>query len=226
MKLIGVKTRRFKPPKDSLDELLSYVDSRVGEQSVVAISSKVCSICTGDCIPIDSVNKETLEKSESLNVLTHKDTGEILLTQKADMLVEYGGVDTVYGGKYYVTLPKTPYKTAMEIWQILKKRNKLKSVGVIITDSHSVPFRKGSVGLAVAGYGFKPTYTRKQKGATADMIDGLAASANIVMGESDNHMPITIISGIPDIKFFKKPLPPSIMRSYMYVRNNEVYNFK
>ncbi len=226
MKIIGVKTRRFKPPKDSLTELLSYVDGKVSEQSVVAISSKVCSICTGDCIPVDTVKKEVLEKSESQFVLTHKETGEILLTQKSDMLLEYGGVDTVYDGQYYVTLPKAPYKTAMEIWQILKKRNKLKSLGVIITDSHSVPFRKGSVGLAIAGYGFKPTYTRKQKGATADIIDGLAASANLVMGESDNHMPITIISDIPDIKFFRKPFPPSIMRSYMYVRNNEVYNLE
>lgn len=226
MDIKGIKTRRFVPPKDSLEELLSYVDGKLGDKSIVAISSKVCSICTGDCIPVDSVNKQALEKSESLNILTHKRSGEILLTKKNDMLLEYGGVDTIYAGQYYVTLPKKPYKIAMDIWKILKKRNNLKHVGVIITDSHSVPFRKGSIGLAIAGYGFKPTYSRVNRGATADIIDGLAASANVVMGESNKHMPIAIISKIPDIKFFTKPLPPSIMRSYMYVRSNEVYDTK
>lgn len=223
MNVEPIKTRRFNPPLDSLDDLLSYFDGKIKEGSVVAISSKVLGICLGCCIPMESINKQTLEKLQSDKIITKKDNSDILLTKKDDMLIEYGGVDTVRG-EYYVTLPKKPYKAAMQIWKQLKKNNKIKKLGVIITDSHSVPFRRGAVGMAVAGYGFRPNTQYGKGHATSDLIDSLATSANVVMGEGAKIMPLAIISNVPDIKFFNKPLPPSVMRSYMYVRKNEVYS--
>lgn len=223
MNVEAIKTRHFKPPQDSLDDLLSYFNGKLTEGSVVAISSKVLGICLGYCVPISEIDKQTLEKLQSDKIITTKDNSDILLTKKNDMLLEYGGVDTLNGG-YYVILPKKPYKAAMQIWKQLRRRNKIRKLGVIITDSHSVPFRKGAVGLAVAGYGFRPN-TRYGRGhATADLIDGLASSANIVMGEGVKIMPLAVLNNVPDIKFFTKPLPPSVMRSYMYVSKNEVYS--
>jgi len=223
MNVVSIKTRRFNPPQDSLDDLLSYFDNKLTEGCVVAISSKVLGICLNCCVPINEIDKQTLEKLQSDKIITTKDNSDILLTKKDDMILEYGGVDTLSSG-YYVTLPKKPYKTAMQIWKQLKKTNKIKKLGVIITDSHSVPFRKGAVGMAVAGYGFRPNTLYGKGHAVADLIDGLATSANVVMGEGIKIMPIAILSDIPDIKFFTKSLPPSVMRSYMYIRKNEVYS--
>jgi F420-0:gamma-glutamyl ligase len=219
----AIKTRHFNPPVDSLDDLLSYFDGKLTEGSVVAISSKVLGICLGCCVPISDIDKQTLEKLQSDKIITVKDNAEILLTKKDDMLLEYGGVDLLKGG-YYVTLPKKPYKTAMQIWKQLRKTHKIRKLGVVITDSHSVPFRRGAVGIAIAGYGFRPNTQYGRGQSTADLIDGLATSANIVMGEGVKIMPLAVLSNIPDIKFFTKPLPPSVMRSYMYVSKNEVYS--
>ena len=223
MNVEAIKTRHFNPPQDSLDDLLSYFDGKLTEGSVVAISSKVLGICLGYCVPISDIDKQTLEKLQSDKIITTKDNSDILLTKKDDMLLEYGGVDTLNGG-YYVILPKKPYKAAMQIWKQLRRRNKIRKLGVIITDSHSVPFRKGAVGMAVAGYGFKPNTSYRHSSAVSDILDGLAATANIVMGEAENMSPIAVLSQIPDIHFFSKPLPPSVMRSYMYVSKNEVYS--
>jgi F420-0:gamma-glutamyl ligase len=226
MNVEAIKTRHFKPPQDSLDDLLSYFDGKLIEGSVVAISSKVLGICAGSCVPIADTDKQQLQKEEASVILTRKTNNEILLTKKSDMLLEYAGVDTLDTG-YYVMIPKKPYKIAMQIWKQLRKQSKIKKLGVIITDSHSVPFRKGAVGMAIAGYGFKPYVGYKTKNkvlAVADVLDGLAATANMVLGEAEKITPIAVINEIPDIVFFTKPLPPSVMRSYMYVRKNEVYS--
>ena len=226
MNITPIKTRSFLPPKDSLDDLLHYFDNRLTEGCIITISSKVLSICVGNCIPADEYDKQKLQEKESSKILSRRSNHNILLTKKDDMLVEYGGVDTLAAG-YYSLLPKKPYKLAKQIWKKIRKEQKIKKLGVIITYSHSVPFRNGAIGIAVAGYGFKPVadYRTKNGGkAHADLIDGLAAAANLVIGEAANHTPICVIKHPPDIKYFTKIMPASIMRSYMYVRKDEVYN--
>jgi F420-0:gamma-glutamyl ligase len=231
MQVTAIKTRRFLPPKDSLEDLLSYFDATLSDGDVVAISSKVLSICEGACKPTIDTEKQVLIANQSDEILSIKQDGEALLTRNHDMLLEYGGVDTLKAG-YYVTLPNNPYKSALAIWKILKKRNKIKKLGVIITDSHSVPYRRGAIGMAIAGYGFKPvtmdgTITKTHKKvAMIDTLDSLAATANVVMGEGSESTPLAIIRAAPNIEFFTKTLPASIMRSYMYVRSGEVYNLK
>ncbi len=225
----AIKTRRFLPPKDSYDDLLAYFDGKLFENSVVSISSKVIGICEGSCIPEEHIAKQLLISQQSTEILSRTASGDALLTRKQDMLLEYGGVDMLKAG-YYVTLPEHPYKIAMSIWKSLRKRNHIRHLGVIITDSHSVPYRRGAIGMAIAGYGFRPitpegVKTRKhRKVSMLDTIDSLAAAANIVMGEGAESMPITVITDVPHLKFFGHPMPPSIMRSYLYVRSGEVYD--
>ncbi len=231
MQVTAIKTRRFLPPKDSLDQLLNYFDGKLKEKDIVAISSKVLAICEGACIPKESIDKQLLIKNQSDEIVSVKENGDSLLTRKHDMLLEYGGVDMLKTG-FYVTLPEKPYKSALTIWKSLKNRNNLKELGVVITDSHSVPYRRGAIGMAIAGYGFKPVTMdgivtkHHKKVSMIDTIDGLAATANLVMGEGAESTPLVVISNAPNISFFNKVLPASIMRSYMYVRSGEVYNLK
>jgi F420-0:gamma-glutamyl ligase len=62
MKIIQIKTRKILPPKDNLEELLSFVP-KLDENSVVAISSKVISICEGSTKAIWDPYKKTDRQS-------------------------------------------------------------------------------------------------------------------------------------------------------------------
>lgn len=237
MKIQSVKTRHFRAPKDSLDDLLKSIAPHIHEGSVVAISSKVLSICEGSCVTMASESFNDIATSQSDRVISY-DGKKPTLTRKSDMLTEYGGVDSSKSSGYYILLPKKPYKSAFLIWKKLRNMMKIKKLGVIITDSHSAPFRKGSIGMAVAGYGFVPVNyfypgitsnlrSKKSQKITkmADALDSLAAAGTMEMGEGSDHTPAAVIDGIHHLEFFKKRLRPAVMRRYMYVRpDRDVYS--
>lgn len=236
MKIQNIKTRHFKPPRDDIKDLLATIAPHIREGSVVAISSKVLSICEGSCVDIDSVNLKDLISNESNRIISFAKKRPTL-TRKNDMLVEYGGVDNSKSSGYYILLPRKPYKSAFIIWKKLRRMRGIKQLGVIITDSHSAPFRKGSVGMAVAGYGFNPVNyfypgvtsnlrAKKTQSITkmADALDSLAAAATMEMGEGSDHTPVAVIDGVHHLAFFKKRYRPSVVRRFMYVRpENDVY---
>lgn len=184
-----------------------------------------------------SVSFNDLAKTESDKVIGSV-KNRPTLTRKNDMLVEYGGVDSSKSSGYYILLPRKPYKSAFVIWKRLRRMKKIKKLGVIITDSHSAPFRKGSIGMAIAGYGFVPVNyyypgitsnlrSKKTQSVTkmADALDSLAAAATMEMGEGSDHTPVAVIDGIHHLEFFKKRQRPAVMRRYMYVRpDRDVYS--
>src|SRR5690606_13483335 len=153
MNVLEIKTRKILPPQDDLIQLLSFIP-RLDDRSIVAISSKVISICEGHTRPIDSISHEALVNKLSGKVLepVKRGANDMILTQIGSLLVESAGVDVSNANGYYVLLPRNPYKSAMEIWKYLRKRDKIKNLGVVITDSHSVPRRKGAEGFALASY--------------------------------------------------------------------------
>jgi F420-0:gamma-glutamyl ligase len=222
-----IKTRKILPPKDDLRELLAYVPS-LADKSIVAVSSKVVSICEGHTIPTAAISHEELVgRLASLSVEPIKRSANgMILTQVGNVLVESAGVDISNGNGYYILLPKNPYQSARTIWSYLKKRDKLQRLGVVITDSHAVPRRRGSEGYALATYGFRAAYeysdkrdifARKMAIVSSDMADGLAAAAVLVMGESAEITPIAVITGLERVRFFRKRLPLSTARRYAWV---------
>ncbi len=234
MNITQIKTRKIFPPKDSLDELLTYIP-KLNNGSIVAVSSKVVSICEGQTIPIESVNHEKLVKRLATLSLEPVKRGKngMILTQVGNMLVESSGVDMSNANGYYVLLPKDSYKSALNIWTKLKKRDKIKKLGVIITDSHSVPRRKGAEGFALSSYGFKASHIyeeekdifgKKFNFTASDVADSLAAAAVLTMGEGNESTPIAVVTDINNIDFFKKKLPLQTAKKYAWVHPNlDVY---
>lgn len=214
MEVLAIKTRKFIPPKDDLWELLSYIKS-LKENSVVAITSKVVSIGEGRCIAINKITKDELAIAEADKYISREDSpgGWILHTIKNNMLVASAGVDESNGAGYFILWSKNPKLWAKKIWQILRKKFKVKNLGVIITDSRLVPLRRGVVGIAIAYFGFKPIkdyrgtldlFGREFVMETSNLPDSLATAAVLVMGEGVECQPIAIISGIPNIEFTTK----------------------
>lgn len=210
----AIKTRKFLPPKDDLWNLLSAIKS-LKENSVVAVSSKVVSIGEGRCIPGDSVDKDKIAISEADFYIPRKDSpnSQILNTIKNNLLVASSGIDESNGKDYYILWPKDPKKSAKEIWLFLKKKFKIKNLGIIITDSRLIPLRRGVAGLAISYFGFNPIkdyrgtkdiFGRKFKMETSNFPDSLASAAVLEMGEGSEQQPIAIITQIPNINFLTK----------------------
>ena len=100
-----------------------------------------------------------------------------------------------------------------KIWEFLKNRFNLDKLGVIITDSHCIPMRRGLVGISLAHFGFNPLrdyrgekdiFGREMQISLTDIPDCLASAAVLEMGEGDEQTPIAIISDINFVKFSSK----------------------
>lgn len=227
MNIQKVKTRKIKPPKDSLEDLLAHIPA-LSEGSIIAVSSKVVSICEGHTIPLAEISHEDLvNKLANLKIepIT-RGANDMILTQVGSLLVESAGVDVSNANGFYVLLPKNPFKSAKDIWEYLRKRDKVRKLGVVITDSHSVPRRKGAIGFALASYGFKATnvyhdkrdvFGQKFHFTASDVADSLAAASVLVMGEGNERTPIAVITELENIQFFRKVIPLQVARRYSWV---------
>lgn len=211
MQVTAIKTRKFLPPKDDLWDLLSVIKT-LKENSVMAVTSKVVSIGEGRCVPFSETTKDELAIKEADKYLPRQLSpgGWVLHTIKNNMLIASSGVDESNGANFYILWPKDPQQSVKKIWEFLRKKFKVKNLGVIITDSRLVPLKRGVVGIAIGFYGFKPLrdyrgkkdiFGRVLKMETSNLPDSLATAAVLEMGEGIEQTPLCVITDIPYIKF-------------------------
>lgn len=233
MRVKAIKTRLLKPPKDDLFGEISNRLKKVPEKSVLVIASKVVSIHQGRCILKSEVkDKDKLIHKEADQYLPRSKTpkGYAVLTVKNNILIPSAGVDGSNVGNYYVLWPKNIQKTAKEIYIFLRKKYKVKNFGVIIADSHTVPMRRGVMGIALGYYGFKPIndfrgkkdlFGHKLVVTTIDVADALATAGVLVMGENTEKTPLAIITEIPFVQFTSRPYKPKKKQSSWQIGMNE-----
>ena len=203
MHFIKIKTRAFLPLKDDIYDLLNSI-KKLREGDIVVITSKVLGIHQGRCIKINpSVDKLELIKSEADYFIPTKiKQQKFILTIRNHVMAVSAGVDESNANGYYVLLPNNVNKLLKEIWLQLRKNFKIKKLGVIATDSHTFPMRRGTIGIAIGFYGFQPQqdyrgqkdiFGREFKFTQTDVVDALAISAVLVMGEGNERVPIVLI---------------------------------
>ncbi len=141
----------------------------------------------------------------------------VMHTIKENLFIPSAGIDESNANNYYVLWPHDPKKTAKKLWQWIRKTYRVKNVGVVITDSHTIPLRGGTLGISLAYYGFSPLkdyrgekdiFGREFAIQVADIADGLAAAAVLVIGEGKETTPIAVISDVPFVQFTDKPYVP------------------
>ena len=212
MKIFPIKTHKIRPGgKQNLFEVLDRYLKTLRERSIVVITSKIVSICQGRVVKIKKVDKKELIKKEAEYFLPSEESKyNITLTIKGNLLLPTAGVDKSNGAGYFILWPENPQETANQVRKYLGNRFSVKKVGVIITDSKTIPLRRGTTGVAIAHSGFfalnnyigKPDiFGRKLKVTKANILDALAASAVLVMGEGKEQTPLAIIEDIPFVKF-------------------------
>ena len=207
----AIKTDKIIAGSVSLLELLDASITELQEGSVVAITSKIVSLCENNVAPMKDTNKEQLMIQESdLYLPESLSKYKFHFTITNNRLIPMAGIDESNGNGMYVLWPKDAQATANQVRLHLRQRFGLQLVGVVITDSTSQPLRRGTGGIVLAHSGFaalnnyvgKPDLFGKPFSVSrSDVAGGLAATAVMLMGEGTEQTPIAILSDLPFVAF-------------------------
>lgn len=222
MHVLPIKTRILTPPQDSLASVLGEYLVDVQEGDVIAISSKVIAIDEGRCVPSAEVSKEALVAAEA-DFIVPRPYWNSPLTVAHHAFLGAAGIDESNGAGYLVLLPEDPFASAKRWHQYLTARFKVATLGVVVTDSHSTPFRYGATGVALGWHGFKPLedhrgrpdlFGREIQYERSNLVDGLAAAATVVAGEVDECVPVVILREVPRIVYTTEETTDSLFVPY------------
>jgi coenzyme F420-0:L-glutamate ligase len=218
MQITAYKLRKIVPPKDDLRQAIRDSKLSLKEGDIVAISSKVVSIHEGRSVPIDvSLNdeKRTAKKVELMKKEAQwwfkapaSSRYRRYFTIAGGAMIGSAGIDESNASEHYVLYPKDPFKSAREWRAWLMKEYKIKKLAVIITDSTSIPLRRGAIGFALSWDGLDPLkdykgtediFGRKIRVEVANIVDSLAVSGVLAMGEGSEQTPISVIRGAKSV---------------------------
>ena len=209
MEIHSIKTKKILP-NDDLFQILDSVEN-ISEKSILTVTSKIVSICENSVVPAEKIEKTELVYKEADYYLPKEFSKYgFVLTIKNNVLIPTAGIDESNAHGNYVLWPKNPWKSANEIRKYLREKFHLKNFGVIITDSKTTPLRWGTTGVAIAYSGFQPLndyigkpdiFGKEMRVTKANILDGLAVSAVLVMGEGSEQTPLAMLSDLPMVKF-------------------------
>lgn len=207
MKVTGIKTHKITVDDTNICAVLDQYVPKLSERSVVAVTSKIVAICEGRVVSMDQAQKDDLvEKEAELFLPASENKYGFHITVKHNMLIASAGIDESNGNGSYIFWPKEPQTSANRIRAHLVQIHGIQYVGVIITDSKTTPLRWGVTGTAIAHSGFaalenyidKPDiFGRKLHVTKANIMDGLAAAAVLIMGEGSEQTPLAVIDDLP-----------------------------
>lgn len=226
IEIIPIKAIKVISPSDSLIEVffdsLKANNQSINESDILVIASKIIAVVQGRIVDLKKVIPSTEARKLAVQAKIPAEFAEIILkeSQGRYLGVVPGAITTInqYGllanagadqsnaedGKV-ILLPENMKENAKIFHQqILSKTGKY--VGIIIADSRTMPLRLGTVGCALATYGFEPIidergnkdlYNKPMHITTRAIADQLATAAEIVMGETNEQTPFAIIRGFP-----------------------------
>jgi coenzyme F420-0:L-glutamate ligase len=198
MNIFPIKTSLFKKNDNLIDFIYSHI-SKLSEGDIIAITSKIVALSQGAIIPLSEKNNHIYKNSKKVI----KTPWALLALVDGEWRIN-AGADESNADKNVILLPKNPGKIAQNIRNALIKRLKIKHLGVLMTDTRSVPLRKGTIGRAIGYAGFDPIksyinkkdlFGRKSRHTESNIADALAASAVLVMGEGNEQIPLAVIKG-------------------------------
>jgi coenzyme F420-0:L-glutamate ligase len=189
------------------DNLFSFITRyfrHIPETSIIVITSKIVALSEKRTISRERATKKELVTQESTFAIPTK---YVDLTITQGVLIASAGIDESNAeNDKFILLPKDSYRTARLLHTKLQKKYQVKNLGVIITDSVTLPLRAGVIGIAIGYAGFRGV--RDYRGAKdifgksfvysrTNIADSLATAATLVMGEGDERQPIAIIKRAP-----------------------------
>jgi coenzyme F420-0:L-glutamate ligase/coenzyme F420-1:gamma-L-glutamate ligase len=143
---------------------------------------------------------------ESKRIVRMRD-GKLITETKQGLVCANSGIDqsNVPGDTVVAPLPEDSDQSAQRIRQKILKLTK-KNVVVIVSDTHGRPLRQGEINIALGTSGFEPIRDRRGEkdlfGYTirikrTAIADELASAAELVIGQTNEGIPVAIIRGYP-----------------------------
>ncbi len=235
MKIKGIRTPIVQEG-DDLEKIISESVSRISEQSVLVVTSKIISYAQGRLIAKDSNNpqqKQDLIQAEADQYLpqTYSQYG-MTLSIKNHTLTVNAGVDESNANGKYVLWPQNLQESANQIWQFLRQHYQVQQVGVVISDSRTWPLRWGVVGTCLVHCGFKQLadyrgkkdlFGRKIKFVQLNIAEAIASAAVLEMGEVAEQTPLALVERIKHIEFQDREPSQAELETLQIKVENDVY---
>ena len=216
LSICPIRTQIFRRGESLAEFVVENVpDSCIQEKMILAVTSKIVSLAENRLISREEIDKESLVRREADVFLAEVGHG-CFLTIKDGLLIPSAGIDesnSETGG--FILYPTDPFVSAKELWRGLKEAWGLREMGILITDSHITPLRRGVTGVSLSHWGFEAIrklvgtedlFGRKLDMTNMNVADGLAASAVMMMGEGNDTRPLAVISNAP-VVFCKENSP-------------------
>ncbi len=211
MNIQSIKTEKITPNTLSVTDLIEQYITKIEENSILVITSKVISICEGSMVKKTSQSKNDLAAKEAdLYLPPSQSKYDVTLTIKNNQLIPSAGIDESNGDGHFIFWPKDPQQTANSCREFLIKKFNLMNVGVVLSDSKTTPLRWGTTGTSIAHSGFmaindfigKPDIFGRHLAMTkVNVVDALACAAVLQMGESNEQTPLAVITDVPFVQF-------------------------
>ncbi|OGL87692.1 hypothetical protein A3I42_04655 [Candidatus Uhrbacteria bacterium RIFCSPLOWO2_02_FULL_49_11] len=202
MRITPIQTKLIRL-NDDLVKIVIKALPRVKEGSVIVATSKVVSLSEGRVVKKTGVTLEKLVRKEGEKVWPSK---HCWLALKDGLLIPNAGIDesNAFGG--FILWPKDAYHSARRLHSAFTRQYKVKRLGVLITDSWTMPLRHGVIGIALGYYGFagqrnyigkKDLMGRRLRMTKVSAADCLASAAVLAMGEGNERTPVAVIEDAP-----------------------------
>ncbi len=227
MNITAIKTRLVRAGECTIEQIIAESIREIPEDSVLAVSSKIVALCQNRVVDKTSVTKNELIKQQA-DYYTPDGFNKYGFNFSIvnNTFIPSAGIDESNVENAYVLWPENPQKAANEIHTFLVQKFGVKRVGVIITDSTCMPpMRAGTIGVMLAHSGFVAVkqlvgtpdlFGRKFEVSKSAIGGGLAASANVVMGEGAEQTPLALISDVPFVTFqTRNPTMKEIETTYI-----------
>jgi coenzyme F420-0:L-glutamate ligase/coenzyme F420-1:gamma-L-glutamate ligase len=220
-------------PGDDLGEVifqaLEAMSLRLEEDDILVLAQKIVSKAENRLVNLTQVEPSVraielarqTEKDPRFIELVLRESSEVLRTRPGTIIVEHkrgfvcanAGIDhsNVHGSwgnpdDWVLLLPEDPDASAERVRQRLCELSGLKSLGVLIIDSHGRAWRNGTVGVAI-GFSAVPgivdmrgqpdLYGYRLRVTMIAAADELAAAASLVMGQAAECQPVIHVRGFP-----------------------------
>lgn len=226
MIVTGVKTPRIEVGHALLPILLAALERPLRDRDVLCVTSKVVALEQGRCVRLSEVAltdaaRALPQLAYSKDFKTYPGMAQLIIdeseklfqakyvymTLREGIFIANAGIDLSNVPEGYAILwPQHPWRWAHEFRDALRSQFGIDHLGIVLTDSHIVPFRKGVLGIALAWSGIegiesqvgKPDLYGKPLQYTEKAVaDDLATTAIFMAGESSEAMPFVLFEGAP-----------------------------
>ncbi len=196
-------------------------ETSIQNGDVIVVTHVVVSRAEGNVVNLETVTPS--EFAKTIAKTAHKDprlvelilrasksivrmsNGKIITETKQGLICANSGIDqsNVPGNTVVALLPEDANQSARTIRKNVLKISG-KDVAVIVSDTHGRPLRHGEINIALGTSGFEPLRDRRGEkdlfGYTirikrTAIADELASAAELVIGQTNEAIPVAIIRG-------------------------------